>query len=204
MLELLYATGLRVSELINLKQSQVNFNQGVLRIVGKGDPPVHAACIVLAHTRLDVNKAVRKLLGTRKASFASAEQTRELTGMAIGGVTPFFRMENLANGQEPVGGSGQGRPTLVQMMGAARDGGLGDLLTEWLLPEAGAGLSRLPVAVTSSGAWNPVGGDWLSESWRRLGWASVPGGGSSPQPVKVNNPTMNIAATNRFIGTSCV
>ena len=37
MLELLYATGLRVSELINLRQSQVNFNQGVLRIVGKGD-----------------------------------------------------------------------------------------------------------------------------------------------------------------------
>ena len=37
MLELLYATGLRVSELINLTQSQVNFNQGVLRIVGKGD-----------------------------------------------------------------------------------------------------------------------------------------------------------------------
>jgi len=37
MLELLYATGLRVSELINLKQSEVNFNQGVLRIVGKGD-----------------------------------------------------------------------------------------------------------------------------------------------------------------------
>jgi integrase/recombinase XerD len=36
MLELLYATGLRVSELINLRQSQVNFNQGVLRIVGKG------------------------------------------------------------------------------------------------------------------------------------------------------------------------
>ena len=37
MLELLYATGLRVSELINLTQSQVNFNQGVLRIIGKGD-----------------------------------------------------------------------------------------------------------------------------------------------------------------------
>ena len=37
MLELLYATGLRVSELINFRQSQINFNQGVLRIVGKGD-----------------------------------------------------------------------------------------------------------------------------------------------------------------------
>ncbi len=36
MLEVLYATGLRVSELINLKQSEINLNQGVLRIVGKG------------------------------------------------------------------------------------------------------------------------------------------------------------------------
>ena len=37
MLELLYATGLRVSELVNLKLSAVNLNQGVIRIVGKGD-----------------------------------------------------------------------------------------------------------------------------------------------------------------------
>lgn len=37
MLEVLYATGLRVSELVSLKGSQVNLNQGVLRIVGKGD-----------------------------------------------------------------------------------------------------------------------------------------------------------------------
>jgi integrase/recombinase XerD len=37
MLEVLYATGLRVSELINLKHSEINLNQGVLRIVGKGD-----------------------------------------------------------------------------------------------------------------------------------------------------------------------
>ena len=36
MLEVLYATGVRVSELINLKLSQINLNQGVLRIVGKG------------------------------------------------------------------------------------------------------------------------------------------------------------------------
>ena len=37
MLEVLYATGLRVSELVNLKYQQVNLNQGVIRVVGKGN-----------------------------------------------------------------------------------------------------------------------------------------------------------------------
>jgi prolyl-tRNA editing enzyme YbaK/EbsC (Cys-tRNA(Pro) deacylase) len=58
-------------------------------VIGKADPPRYAACVVLATTRLDVNRAVRKRLGTRKASFASADETRDLTGMLIGGVTAF-------------------------------------------------------------------------------------------------------------------
>lgn len=37
MLELLYATGLRVSELVELKTAQVNLLQGVLRVMGKGN-----------------------------------------------------------------------------------------------------------------------------------------------------------------------
>lgn len=37
MLEVLYATGLRVSELVNLRYGQVNLNQGVIRIMGKGN-----------------------------------------------------------------------------------------------------------------------------------------------------------------------
>lgn len=53
------------------------------------------ACVVLATTRLDVNHAVRPLLETRKASFASAEETAELTGMLIGGVTPFGLPDDL-------------------------------------------------------------------------------------------------------------
>jgi integrase/recombinase XerD len=37
MLEVLYATGLRVSELVNLRHTQVNTTQGVIRILGKGN-----------------------------------------------------------------------------------------------------------------------------------------------------------------------
>jgi prolyl-tRNA editing enzyme YbaK/EbsC (Cys-tRNA(Pro) deacylase) len=58
-------------------------------VIGKSDPPRYAACVVLATTRLDVNRAVRDKLGTRKASFAPADVTREITGHEIGGVTVF-------------------------------------------------------------------------------------------------------------------
>ncbi len=58
-------------------------------VAGKSDPPRYAACVLLASTRLDVNRAVRAKLATKKASFASAEETKALTGMAIGGVTPI-------------------------------------------------------------------------------------------------------------------
>ncbi|HSK52714.1 MAG TPA: YbaK/EbsC family protein [Clostridia bacterium] len=60
-----------------------------IMVIGKADPPRYAACVVLATTRLDVNRTVRDRIGTRKASFAPAEVTRELTGMEIGGVTVF-------------------------------------------------------------------------------------------------------------------
>ncbi|MGE3271458.1 MAG: YbaK/EbsC family protein [Chloroflexota bacterium] len=57
-------------------------------VIGKANPPKYVACVVLATTRLDVNRAVKQRLGAR-ASFASAEDTRALTGMEIGGVTVF-------------------------------------------------------------------------------------------------------------------
>lgn len=58
-------------------------------VIGKSDPPRFAACVTLAPYRLDVNRTVRDRLGTRKASFAPAEETAALTGMQIGGVTIF-------------------------------------------------------------------------------------------------------------------
>ncbi len=64
-------------------------------VVGKSDPPRYVACVVLATHRLDVNRTSRDRLGTRRASFASADQTRELTGQEIGGVTAFGLPEDL-------------------------------------------------------------------------------------------------------------
>ena len=49
MLELLYATGIRVSELIQLRTSNLDINLGVVRVTGKGNKqrlvPVHAAAL---------------------------------------------------------------------------------------------------------------------------------------------------------------
>ena len=64
-------------------------------VVGKGETPRPVACVVLASTRLDVNGVVRKRLAVRKASFASADETMQLTGMEIGGVTAFALPDGL-------------------------------------------------------------------------------------------------------------
>jgi len=54
----------------------------------RADRVWHAACMVLATTRADVNGAVRKHLGARKISFASMDTAVSLTGMEYGGITP--------------------------------------------------------------------------------------------------------------------
>jgi prolyl-tRNA editing enzyme YbaK/EbsC (Cys-tRNA(Pro) deacylase) len=56
-------------------------------VASKREPKQFAACLVLANTRLDVNHAVRRLMGASRVSFASADETMALTGMLIGGVT---------------------------------------------------------------------------------------------------------------------
>lgn len=53
----------------------------------KTTPRHYLACLVRADTRLDVNRKVAAIAGTKKLSFASSEETAGLTGMLIGGVT---------------------------------------------------------------------------------------------------------------------
>lgn len=60
-----------------------------LVVASKKEPKQFAVCVVLAHTQLDVNKRVRKLMGVSKASFATAEEMQATTGMQVGGMTPF-------------------------------------------------------------------------------------------------------------------
>ena len=56
-------------------------------VVSKRGAVAYSAGIVRGSDRLDVNRRVRGLMGVSRASFASAAETRELTGMMIGGVT---------------------------------------------------------------------------------------------------------------------
>lgn len=64
-------------------------------VASKRPPGVYAACVVLASTRLDVNRKVRDVLEVKKLSFASPDVTAELTGMTMGGVTPIALPDEL-------------------------------------------------------------------------------------------------------------
>ncbi|GAA4336993.1 YbaK/EbsC family protein [Streptomyces venetus] len=59
-------------------------------VAGKrGGEATLAACVVLSTTRVDVNNAVRRQLGARKASFAPMDTATGETGMEYGGITPL-------------------------------------------------------------------------------------------------------------------
>ena len=64
-------------------------------IASKKGEKKYSACIVLGTNRLDVNKKVRSLMGISRLSFANSDETIQLTGMMIGGVTPFALPESL-------------------------------------------------------------------------------------------------------------
>tara|TARA_B110000438_G_scaffold140115_1_gene135360 strand:+ start:1084 stop:1596 length:513 start_codon:yes stop_codon:yes gene_type:complete len=73
------------------KEYRIDLNDSVNTIIikTKTGESKYVACALLASTRLDMNKTIKKKLETRKVSFADALETTKLTGMEIGGVTPI-------------------------------------------------------------------------------------------------------------------
>ena len=72
----------------------VDMAANALIVATKKEPKRYACCLVLGTRRLDVNGVVKQRLGG-KCSFAKAEEMKELTGMEVGGVTPFALPEGL-------------------------------------------------------------------------------------------------------------
>lgn len=60
-----------------------------IMLASKRPVGVNVVCLVLATHRLDVNGVGRAEMGVKKVSFAPPDLTAELTGMIMGGVTPF-------------------------------------------------------------------------------------------------------------------
>ncbi|MEO8190222.1 MAG: YbaK/EbsC family protein [Acidobacteriota bacterium] len=58
-------------------------------VASRQEPRLWSASLVLSHTRLDVNHTVRRLMGAKRISFASGDETVAKTGMMIGGVSVF-------------------------------------------------------------------------------------------------------------------
>lgn len=64
-------------------------------VAAKTEPRRYAACLVLATTKIDVNHKLSRIMSIKRLSFASADETKELTGQLIGGVTVFGLPEAL-------------------------------------------------------------------------------------------------------------
>jgi prolyl-tRNA editing enzyme YbaK/EbsC (Cys-tRNA(Pro) deacylase) len=86
----------------------------------KVEPVQYAACVVLADSRLDVNKKVCAVMGVKRASFADGETTQRLTGMIIGGVTavgiadmPIYVDQRVMEQQKVVMGGGNRSSKIV-------------------------------------------------------------------------------------------
>jgi prolyl-tRNA editing enzyme YbaK/EbsC (Cys-tRNA(Pro) deacylase) len=114
-------------------------------VVGKREGVTrHAACLVLATTRTDVNGVARRHLDVRKASFAPMADAVALTGMEYGGITPLGLP---ARWPILVDAAVDATATVVIGSGVRR--------SKLVLP--GDALARLPGAVVVEGLASPRG-----------------------------------------------
>ena len=79
MLEILYATGLRVSELVTLKQGNLNLNQGYIRVMGKGNKErlVPMGSIAKRWLGRYLNGPIIEILGERQSDYLFPTRTSE-------------------------------------------------------------------------------------------------------------------------------
>ena len=71
MLELLYASGLRISELLNLKLNDISFDEDILKVVGKGDKQriVPIGDVALKYLKLYINKYRSLILRSKNSEY---------------------------------------------------------------------------------------------------------------------------------------
>ena len=56
---------------------------------------IYSIAVVQASKKLDVNTKLKNIMGVKKLSFANAAKSEELTGMKVGGITPFGLSQKL-------------------------------------------------------------------------------------------------------------
>ena len=71
MLELLYASGLRISELLNLKLNDISFDEDILKVVGKGDKQriVPIGDVALEYLKLYINEYRNLILRNKQSEY---------------------------------------------------------------------------------------------------------------------------------------
>jgi integrase/recombinase XerD len=104
-LEIMYACGLRVSELINLKISNLYFNEGIIRVIGKGSKerliPVGQSAVHWVLKYLDEGRPLLKKGKSENYIFLNGRGTK-LSRMGIWKITDrYFRDADINKNAHP-------------------------------------------------------------------------------------------------------
>ena len=100
MIEILYATGMRISELVNLKLTDIDFNRSVLKVFGKGSKERLVPYGEKAAEALRIYLEDRKKLDSKNV-FLSNRGTRITRGAFWQRIKIYIKRENLKSSISP-------------------------------------------------------------------------------------------------------
>ena len=100
MIEILYATGMRISELVNLKLTDIDFNRSVLKVLGKGSKERLVPYGEKAAEALRIYLEDRKKLDSKDV-FLSNRGTRITRGAFWQRIKIYIKRENLKSSISP-------------------------------------------------------------------------------------------------------